>query len=225
MQANTTVETLKNEFQFTLSKFSHEIRNPIALISSELQMLASSHPEITAYECWEDLMDNLEYVKELLDELSNYNNAGRVSLTDTDLKSYLRTVISSVKPTLDYLGIALETEIPDSLPILPLDRVKMRQALLNLLRNAQESISHPRGKITVRAEMLEHAVCISVSDNGCGMDLTQQKDIFSPFVTSKPAGTGLGLAVASQVILAHGGRIEVDSSPGQGSEFRIFLGW
>lgn len=224
MQANTTVETLKKEFQFTLSKFSHEIRNPIALISSELQMLASSHPEITTYDCWEDLMDNLGYVKELLDELSNYNNAGRVCMTATDLQSYLNTVLTSVKPTLDYLGIALETEIPDSLPTLPLDRVKMRQALLNLLRNAQESISHSQGKITVRAETQNSAVCISVSDNGCGMDLTQQKDIFSPFVTSKPTGTGLGLAVTSQVIEAHGGRIEVESIPGQGSTFRIFLG-
>ncbi|MDC7290637.1 HAMP domain-containing histidine kinase [Blautia schinkii] len=224
MQANTTVEKLKKEFQFTLSKFSHEIRNPIALMSSELQMMASSHPEITAFECWDDLMDNLEYVKQLLDELSNYNNAGRVCLTSTDLHSYLNAVLSSVKPTLDYLGIVLETEIPDSLPTLPLDRVKMRQALLNLLRNAHESINHPQGKIAVRAETQNNTVCISISDNGCGMEPAQQKDIFSPFVTSKPTGTGLGLAVTRQVIEAHGGRIEVDSIPGQGSIFRIFLG-
>lgn len=169
-------------------------------------------------------MDNLEYVKQLLDELSNYNNAGRVCLTSTDLHSYLNAVLSSVKPTLDYLGIVLETEIPDTLPTLPLDRVKMRQALLNLLRNAHESINHPQGKIAVRAETQNNTVCISISDNGCGMEPAQQKDIFSPFVTSKPTGTGLGLAVTKQVIEAHGGHIEVDSIPGQGSIFRIFLG-
>ncbi|MDO4276643.1 MAG: ATP-binding protein [Eubacteriales bacterium] len=224
MQANTTVEELKEEFQFTLSKFSHEIRNPIALINSELQMLASSHPEITTFDCWEDLMDNLEYIKELLNELSNYNNAGRVSLKPTNLRDYLNTVISSVKPTLDYLGITLEIKIPDSLPTIPIDRVKMRQVLLNLLRNAQEALSYSQGKIIFRAEQISNGICISVEDNGCGMDLLQQEDIFSPFVTSKPTGTGLGLAVAKQIIDAHGGHIEVSSTPGHGSVFRIFLG-
>lgn len=224
MQANTTAEQLKEEFQLTLSKFSHEIRNPIALINSELQMLASSHPEVTTFDCWEDLMDNLEYVKELLNELSNYNNSGRVSLTPTNLRDYLHTVIASVKPTLDYLGIVLEIGISNSLPMLPIDRVKLRQVLLNLLRNAQESISHSQGKIIFRAEPVPSGICISVEDNGCGMELQQQKDIFSPFVTSKPTGTGLGLAVSKQVIDAHGGHIEVSSTPGQGSVFCIFLG-
>lgn len=224
MQANTTVEQLKKEFQFTLSKFSHEIRNPIALISSELQLMASEHPEVIKYERWEDILNNLEYVKELLDELSNYNNAGRISCKETNIREYLDTVTASVKPTLDYLGITLETDFPKSLPNLPIDCVKMRQALLNLLRNAQESISHSGGKIIVQAYPWKTGVCISIQDNGCGILPEQMNDMFSPFVTSKPSGTGLGLAVTKQIIEGHGGYMEVDSVYGQGSAFRIFLG-
>ena len=67
---DTTVSKLKNDFHYTLSKFSHELRNPLTLINSGLQMIASAHPEVKEYKHWDDVMDNLDYVKELLDELS-----------------------------------------------------------------------------------------------------------------------------------------------------------
>lgn len=224
MLANTTAEQLKKEFRLTLSKFVHEIRNPIALINSELQLMVSSHPELADYSQWADLMDNLEYVKELLNEFSNYNNAERVSLQPVDPGEFLRTVLSCEKTTLDYLGITLKTDIPDRIPQFPIDRTKMRQALLNLLRNARESILHPDGQITVCLKETNPGICISIEDNGNGMTQEQLNTIFSPFVTSKSTGTGLGLAITEQIIRAHGGRIEVTSHPGQGSVFKIFLG-
>lgn len=224
MQANTTAEQLQKEFQCTLSMFSHEIRNPISLINSELQMLASSHPEVTAYDGWDDITDNLEYIRELLNDLSDYSNAGKLTLADTDLPSFLDTVLSSVKSTLDYLGISLETDISHALPTLPIDRIKLRQALLNLLRNAQEAISQPHGRILVQAYPVEKGACISIQDNGSGITSEHLPDIFTPFVTFKSTGNGLGLAITRQIIQAHGGRIEVESAPGQGSAFRIFLG-
>lgn len=223
MKTNTTAEQIIEEFQFTLSKFSHEIRNPVSLISSSLQMMASVHPNVTDYENWDDIMDNLDYVKELLNELSNYNNAGRISPKPTNMKSYLENILSSVRPTFDYLDIHLETNFSPFLPVLSIDRIKMRQALLNLLRNAQEAISHPDGKILIKAEPWEKGICISISDNGCGIPPNEKNNIFNPFVTLKKNGTGLGLAVTRQVIESHNGHIETDSNPGYGSTFRIFL--
>lgn len=144
---DTTVSKLKNDFHYTLSKFSHELRNPLTLINSGLQMIASAHPEVKEYEHWDDVMDNLDYVKELLDELSAFNNAGHVKRENIDTCSYLRTILSSIKPTLDYLEITLETDIPDSLPSMALDRIRVRQMLLNLLKNAWEAVPIPGGKI------------------------------------------------------------------------------
>lgn len=224
MQANTTAEQQEKEFQFTLSKISHEIRNPLALVNSELQLMVSSHPEIAAYEGWDDIMDNLEYIKELLNELSDYNNAGKLTLYPTKLTPFLHMVLTSFQPTLEYLGIELETEIPSHLPVLPLDQIKMRQALINLLRNAQESISHTHGKIRVQARVLPDGISISICDNGCGITPDQQQDIFTPFITFKSSGTGLGLPITQQIIEAHGGHLEISSIPGQGTEVRIFLG-
>lgn len=140
---DTTVSKLKNDFHYTLSKFSHELRNPLTLINSGLQMIASAHPEVKEYEHWDDVMDNLDYVKELLDELSAFNNAGHVKRENIDTCSYLRTILSSIKPTLDYLEITLETDIPDSLPSMALDRIRVRQMLLNLLKTHGKPFPFP----------------------------------------------------------------------------------
>lgn len=223
MQVNLTLEQQKKEFQMTLSKFSHEIRNPIALIQSELQMLASSHPELPEDDDWYSIMENLEHIRDLLDDLSRYNNAEYLSPVQTDAAALLRSIAGSFRPAMEYLGISLKTDIPQTLPQLSLDQTKIRQALLNLLRNAQEAVPASQGVITVSAKETPEGVCISVCDNGCGIHQDQLEEIFHPFVTYKPSGTGLGLPVTKQIIEAHGGRLEVHSTPGQGTEFQIFL--
>ena len=83
MQEKNKFEQQKKEFQSTLSMFSHEIRNPLALITSELQMLSDHHPQLCLDEHWDNIMENLNYIRELLDELSRYQNAGHLSLVST----------------------------------------------------------------------------------------------------------------------------------------------
>lgn len=221
---DTTVSKLKNDFHYTLSKFSHELRNPLTLINSGLQMIASAHPEVKEYEHWDDVMDNLDYVKELLDELSAFNNAGHVKKENIDTSNYLRTILSSIKPTLDYLEITLETDIPDSLPSMALDRIRVRQMLLNLLKNAWEAVPIPGGKISFSVIPENSGIRIDIRDNGCGISKEQQATIFQPFFTTKESGTGLGLAVSKQIAQAHSGDITLESAPGQGTVFHIFLG-
>lgn len=221
---DNTVDKLKNEFHYTLSKFSHEIRNPITLINSELQMIAAAHPEVQEYKQWDDVMDNLDYVRDLLDELSAFNNANRITPKTTDTCTYLKTILSSVKPTLDYLEITLESDIPDSLPVMMLDQIKIRQMMINLLKNAWEAVPVPGGKITVSACSKNHGIAIDIQDNGCGISPKDQATIFQPFFTTKESGTGLGLPVVKQIVEAHHGSISAESAPDQGTVFHIFLG-
>ena len=75
MQNSNILNKKQDEFHLILSRFSHEIRNPIALIGSELQLIEDTHPEVSAYDYWNDITANLEYTKELLNNLSDYNNA------------------------------------------------------------------------------------------------------------------------------------------------------
>ena len=223
MQEKNIITQSKKEFQSMLSTFSHEIRNPLALITSEMQMLSDSQPQLCFNEHWDNIMENLNYIRELLDELSRYQNAGHISLVQTDLSICLNRITSSFRPALDYLGISFETDIPRDLPQISLDQTKIRQALFNLLRNAQEAIQHAHGKIQIAASAVSDGIQITVHDNGCGMTAQQTEQIFFPFVTYKPGGTGLGLAVTRQIIEAHHGTLRVESVPGEGTTFYILL--
>ena len=123
MQTESTAEQLKKEFQMTLSKLGHEIRNPIALIVSELQLMASSHPEICTWQGWDSLTDNLDYVRELLNQISDFSHAGTISPIPTNPTDFLRQVLSSEKHTLDYLGITLESHLEEISSPVFIDRI------------------------------------------------------------------------------------------------------
>ena len=181
MQIEITKQSEK-DFRFLLSRLSHEIRNPVTLINSELQLMASSHPA-----------------------------------------EFLTTVLSCQKNTLDYLGIRLEIHVEHTSSPVFLDRIKMRQVIFNLIKNSCEAINQPGGKIIVNLTPADSGICICIKDNGCGMTHKQTENIFHPFITYKPEGTGLGLAVTAEIISAHHGQIKVSSTPGQGSAFYIYL--
>ena len=186
-------------------------------------MLASAHPELNSYDGWYGIMENLEYIRELLNELSRYNNAEHLSPVQTDITLLLKKYYPLFPPCAglpwDHSGNRYS---PDPSPSLS-GPAKIHQALLNLLRNAQESIQHSHGVISVTAAAVTDGICISVRDNGCGMTDSQIKNVFNPFVTYKPTGTGLGLPVTRQIIEAHGGSLKVRSVPGKGTEFQIFF--
>ena len=151
MKNNLILNKKQDEFHLILSRFSHEIRNPIALINSEIQMIEDTHPEVVSFDYWNDITANLEYTKELLNNLSDYNNAHKLERKRTAFTAYLKEIISSIQPTYQYLGITLKTDISPSLPALFIDPVKLKQALLNLLRNAAEAISSADGKVKLCA--------------------------------------------------------------------------
>ena len=83
---DTTVSKFKNDFHYTLSKFSHELRNPLTLINSGLQMIASAHPEVKEYEHWDDVMDNLDYVKEQLENNNTYQKIYSIMDENNNIK-------------------------------------------------------------------------------------------------------------------------------------------
>ena len=95
---------------------------------------------------------------------------------------------------------------------------------LNLLKNAWEAVPVPGGQISVTAFTEKSGICINIQDNGCGISKEQLASIFQPFFTTKENGTGLGLAISRQVAEAHHGSISIESTPGQGTVFHIFLG-
>lgn len=224
MQKNINFSTNNHTLPMIISQFTHELRNPLSLIFSEFQLFLSNHPEASDWKETAEIQEQLDYIKELLNEFSNYNNANRLSVKPANIAEILQHTADFFRPTLDYLGIRLVTEIPAELPIIPLDTVKFRQALINLLRNAQEAISHEHGEIHLCACCTTpDEITITIQDNGCGILPEHLHNIDAPFITHKASGTGLGLAITKQIIEAHGGCMIIQSTPQIGTTISLTL--
>lgn len=220
---------LLESHQIDISTISHEIRNPLTLVYSTLQLLESEHPEVCHFRHWANMRADIEYMKQLLEELSTYNNGSRLTLAPIDSDTFLKTLALSFASSLIDTDIEFTSRIEPELPMFLGDQIKLREVLLNLLRNARDAVSetdspaHDKPQITLHASANETDIIIAVTDNGCGIPCADLKSIFEPFVTYKKDGTGLGLAVASRIAKAHGGSLTASSTPGALTTFTLTL--
>ena len=119
-------------------------------------------------------------------------------------------------------GVAVEVSAPGDLPLVAADEHQLRQALLNLLRNAVEAMAGG-GRLGLAMAADDKLVTLRISDSGQGILPEHLAKIFDPFFSTKEHGTGLGLALTHQIIVEHGGTIDVESTPGKGTSFTVRL--
>ena len=130
-------------------------------------------------------------------------------------------LLSLMDPVARSAGVSVAAELPESLPALSLDRQKIKQVLINLVRNAIEAMPDG-GTLTISARCHDGGVIIGVADTGVGIE--PGLDIFDFFTSTKRGGTGLGLPISRRIVEAHGGRLTYESVPGRGTTFRVALG-
>jgi two-component system, sporulation sensor kinase E len=143
-------------------------------------------------------------------------------LEDADLNAVVRDLIAFVRPEMDQAGVTVESDLADDLPALKLDVRYVRQALLNLIKNAVAAMS---GGGRLRLETLRRGdeVQVRVIDTGSGIPAEILDKIFEPYFTTKPFGTGLGLTIVFKIVKEHFGDIAVASREGEGTAFTITL--
>lgn len=207
-----------------LSSVAHEIRNPLTLISSSLQLIELQHPEAKNFYGWKQLIKDVDFIRLLLEDLTTFNNGHALYYSVFSMEQFLKNISISfaMANELQYPKIEFTSYIPSSLGTFAGDKIKLEEVILNLLRNAQESI-HNKGMIKLSADHSDQTLTIRIQDNGCGIPIEQLPSIFDPFVTHKPNGTGLGLAISKKIIEAHNGTITVESEVGKGSSFILHL--
>src|SRR5262249_13540513 len=140
----------------------------------------------------------------------------------TDLRGVIDEMIDFWGPMARSHGIDIKSYVPAGLPPVLLDRELFKQALLNLLLNAQQAMPHG-GEITLQATVDGNAVRLALIDPGKGMTREVLEKAFKPFYSTRSGGTGLGLATTKKILEAHGGTITVESEPGKGTRFTIRL--
>ena len=134
----------------------------------------------------------------------------------------LENLAVSSLPTLESYNVSLVLNIEPNLPVIQADKTKMSQLILNLLRNSSEAIK-TEGIIHCSLTSQENYLVLSVKDNGSGIPVLYQEDLFEPFITHKQEGTGLGLPICKRIAEAHNGNISFQSVPEKGTEFTVLL--
>ena len=205
-----------------LSKMFHEIKNPLTLIGSSLQLIESEHPEVKTYRFWNQTIKDLHNLREFINELSDFQKVSNLQKTLISLFDFTEDLIDSTAGFLETLKISLQFECD----ILDLDftgdEAKLRQAVINLIKNAAES--SPAGSaILLRISADTQMLCMEVTDRGCGIGKECLSKIFEPFHTTKSYGTGLGLPIVKKIIESHNGKLTLKSKEGAGTTFLISL--
>lgn len=202
---------------------AHEIRNPLATINFNAQMLerelAINGPQ---QQMFADLMQEIKKIDRIVQQVLHFARPREPQFLPNQLNDVVRYCIDLAKVHVRKAGIELSLNLTESLPLRIMDFNQISQVVMNLLINAIEAMPEG-GRITLRtfAAADRELVVLEVSDNGPGILEQDEVRIFDPFFTRKSEGTGLGLSISRQILDRHGAYIELDTSVGSGSTFRI----
>jgi len=207
------------------ASLAHEIRNPLASISGAAGILARGNATPNSKdECLSILTKESQRLNKLL---TNFLDFARPRLPRFQLADPLAVVQSTTvlaQHTAAALGITLELHAPQTMPEIMCDPEQIKQVLLNLILNAVQA-SESGGAVKILVTAGRDQLRIDLRDEGCGIAAEQLESIFDPFFTTKENGTGLGLAVAANIVAQHGGRLSGAPNPTRGMTFRLLLPW
>jgi len=207
---------------------AHEIKNPLGSISIHLQLLQKALAK-KSDSTGKKTDKYFSVIKEEIDRLNriviDFLFAVRpmnLELREGDINELILQIMEFVKFEMEQSRIVCMLELDEKLPKILFDERYMKQALLNLIKNAQAAM--PTGGVfTVATKFVDNEIRISLCDTGIGISKENLAKIFEPYFTTRETGTGLGLTQVYKIIREHQGEITVDSSPGTGAEFRITL--
>ena len=210
--------------------FAHEVRNPINNISMGLQLLARDFVDDPKNK---DLVDKMlmdcDRLTHQMEAVLAFSKPFDARFEKIDICMLVQRVVDRWKPRMMRFGITDYVQKQENLPNIPADPRLLEQVFTNLIGNAVEAMSsQEQGTIAVQINenktISNHPqIEIKIIDSGPGIPEEVRGHIFEPFVTTKKTGTGLGLAISKRILTAHRGNIEVESYPGGGTVFVVYL--
>jgi signal transduction histidine kinase len=212
------------------STVAHEVRNPLNAIAMSARRLRRELPRgpdasDEQRQDYDELLGVLEGETRRIDrkvqEFLAFARPPRLDVQRTDLRALVAAIAESAKAQGAARGVTVEADVSGA-GWAEVDAEQIRQVLDNLVRNALDAMPGG-GRLTLRAKSSAREHVVEVADTGAGIDAAVLPRIFDLYFTTKPEGTGVGLAVTHQAVTAHGGAIEVDSRPGAGTRMTVRL--
>jgi two-component system NtrC family sensor kinase len=202
---------------------AHELNNPLTGILGFAQLLLEDLPAGSS--CRHDLEAIVAAAQRacgIVYSLLDFARQGKLWKQPADLNQLLQQTLALMRIHLEGSGVLIVERYADDLGAPCVDVAQIGQVFLNLLKNAAQAMPGG-GTLVLRTAQLGKEVAVAFSDTGAGISPEVQEHLFEPFFTTKPEGVGLGLAVSLGIVQEHGGRITVESQPGRGSTFTVWL--
>ena len=224
----STVAEKRDLLSRLLARLAHEIRNPLSSLDIHVQLLEEDLAQ-SAPQTHQQLAGRLEIIRGELTRLENIvkrflrlASPSALELEQVDLSRIVNHVCKLLGPEAESCDVQIVTELEPGLPDLVADGEQLTQALLNLMINALQAVGrHGRIELRVTRPASTDTAVIEVHDTGPGVPPGELAAVFEPYFTTKEEGSGLGLWIAQQIAVAHGGALQVTNAPEGGAVFRL----
>lgn len=209
-------------------KVAHEVRNPIAAIELNAELVGDLVKERGGADMEEAatlvtaIREQVNALDAITEEYLAFARFPRPQYDEDSVNEMVAALVEFVRPVAARQGSSVEATTDQTVPPMAIDRTLLRQAILNLVKNGLEALGRG-GSLTVSTRRVDDHVEIAIRDTGPGIALDVGKRLFEQFFTTKPQGTGLGLYISRQIIEEHGGTLRWESAPGAGTTFTASL--
>jgi two-component system sensor histidine kinase HydH len=207
-----------------LAGVAHEVRNPLAAIHSTVQLYQRLPPQARDPSALDVILGNVDRLNSLVSRLLFFVRTGHEQRRPVDVNAIVQEVLTLLRAGADSQRVVLRTELASELPPIHASPQALQQVVLNLATNALQAMPNG-GTLLCRTHRLEGPprVELWIGDTGPGIAAEELPHLFEPFHTTRPQGTGLGLALCREIVQQHGGQIELDHQEGWGAVFRVTL--
>ncbi len=221
-------QSFNSNFENLMLGLAHELKNPLSGIKGAAQLLTNDLSKKELSKCSHIITKEADRLIEFIDKIRENDKFSEKQFSSVNVNEIIFDILYLESKAAGN-RIDFKKDLDITIPAIQGDENAIKQVFVNIIRNAVQSITG-KGSITISTQWINDykiqsrsAVLTSVEDTGEGIAKDKIDKIFTPFFTTKPSGTGLGLFISNRIVAKHGGMMFVDSVPGNGSEFRIFL--
>jgi PAS domain S-box-containing protein len=210
------------------ASLAHEIKQPIAAAitcaNSCIEWLKHEPPNLDRARAAASKIDKYgNRAAEIIDRIRSFYRKSSPHRELVDVNGITQEILTLLDGEATRSSVAMRTELAIELPEIMADRVQLQQVFMNLMLNAIEAMQDAGGVLTMKSQLLDGQLLFSISDTGPGLPMERIDRIFSAFFTTKPQGSGMGLAISRSIVESHGGRLWATANDGRGATFHFTL--